>query len=191
MKLGPLAVTWGDYDNDGYLDLYIVNTERGTRQPNRLFRNNGDGTFADLALAAGVGAKPGEGRGSDASFVDYNNDGFLDLFVCNGAGNTVGPYLLYRNNGNGNGWLKVVLIGQQSNRSGIGAKILLRAGGRTQFREYTGQHYMSQNHIPVHFGLGRATIIDSLSIQWPSGGRQTMSSIPINQTITITESTEQ
>jgi len=188
---GALGVTWGDYDNDGFLDLYIVNTEKGTSDPNRLFRNNGDNTFTDVASIVGVGAKPGMGRGSDATFADYNNDGFLDLFVCNGAGNTVGPYLLYRNNGNSNGWLKVVLIGQQSNRSGIGAKIFLRAGGRTQFREYTGQHYMSQDHIPVHFGLGQATIVDSLSIQWPIGGpRQTLHHLAINQTITVTESTE-
>ena len=70
----------------------------------------------------------------------------------------------YRNNGNSNGWLKVVLRGTQSNRSGIGAKIRLTAGGQTQFREYTGQHYMGQNHIPIHFGLGQATIVDSLTI---------------------------
>jgi hypothetical protein len=187
---GALGVTWGDYDNDGYLDLYIVNTEDGTSTPNRLFRNNGDGTFTDVATTAGVGAKPGAGRGSDATFADYNNDGFLDLFVCNGGGSSVGPYLLYRNNGNSNGWLNVVLIGQQSNRSGIGAKISLRAGRRQQFTEYTGQHYMSQNHIPVHFGLGRQPIVDSLSILWPSGIRQTLHHVAVNQTITVTESAE-
>ena len=184
---GALGVTWGDYDNDGYLDLYVVSTLPGAIQPNRLFRNNGDGTFTDLASTAGVGAKEG-GRGSDATFVDYNNDGFLDLFVCNGAGFSYGPYLLYRNNGNNNGWLKVVLTGQQSNRGGIGAKLRLTAGGKTQFREYTGQHYMSQNYIPVHFGLGHAVIIPSLTIQWPSGITQTLANIAVNQTITIIES---
>lgn len=184
---GALGANWGDYDNDGFLDLYIVNTEDGTSQPNRLFRNNGDGTFTDVALTAGVGAKPGLGRGSDASFIDYNNDGFLDLFVCNGAGNTVGPYLLFRNNGNTNGWLKIILKGVQSNPNGIGAKLLLRAGDKKQFREYTGQHYMAQNYVPIHFGLGTATVIDSLTIQWPSGTRQTLRHPAINQTLTITE----
>jgi enediyne biosynthesis protein E4 len=184
---GALGVTWEDYDNDGNLDLYIVNSE-GDNVLNKLFRNNGDGTFTDAASDAGVGAKlPGDGRGSDASFADYNNDGFPDLFVCNGGGTTVGTYTLFRNNGNRNGWLKVVLQGTHSNRSGIGAKLRLIARGKTQYREYTGQHYMSQNYIPVHFGLGKATRVKSLSITWPSGTRQTLTNIDINQTITVVE----
>ncbi len=183
---GALGVTWEDYDNDGKLDLYIVNSLPLNRA-NRLFRNNGDGTFTDVAAAAGVGAKTGIGRGSDASFADYDNDGFPDLFVCNGASTTVGPYLLYHNNGNSNTWLKVVLKGTESNASGIGAKLRLVSGGKTQYREYTGQHYLSQNYIPVHFGLGHATRVSSLTITWPSGTVQTLTSIAINQTITVVE----
>ena len=130
---GALGVVWEDYDNDGNLDLYIVNTQ-GTNVPNRLFRNNGDGTFTDMASEAGVGAKiEGDGRGSDATFGDYNNDGFPDLLVDNGAGSTVGTYILFRNNGNSNKWLKVVLRGTRSNRSGIGAKLRLKAGGTIQY----------------------------------------------------------
>ena len=181
---GALGVTWVDYDNDGNLDLYIVNS---SRTPNRLFKNNGNGTFTDVAAAAGVQAKPGQGRGSDASFADYDNDGFMDLFVCNGAANEVGPYLLYHNNGNSNGWLKVILQGTESNRCGIGAKLHLVAGGRSQYREYIGQHYMSQNYIPVHFGLSRAPQVSSLTITWPSGNVQTLTNLAINQTITVVE----
>ena len=184
---GALGVTWEDYDNDGYLDLYIVNTQSQSVL-NRLFRNNGDGTFTDMAIEAGVGAKlPGDGRGSDASFADYNNDGFPDLFVCNGAGSTVGTYMLFKNNGNSNHWLKVALRGTRSNRSGIGAKLRLTAAGKTQYRQYTGQHYMGQNYIPVHFGLGQATSVSSLTIQWPSGTRQKLTNIIANQTITVVE----
>jgi hypothetical protein len=183
---GALAVTWEDYDNDGNLDLYIVNVGQG--KPNRLFRNNGDGTFTDMASQAGVGAKlPGDGRGSDASFADYNNDGFPDLFVINGGGSTVGTYMLFRNNGNSNGWLKVVLKGTKSNVCGIGAKLRLVAGGKTQYRQYTGEHYMSQNYIAVHFGLGQAPSVGSLTIMWPSGTTQTLTNININQTITVVE----
>jgi len=183
---GALGVTWGDYDNDGKLDLYVVNTEPGTTQPNRLFRNNGNGTFTDVAVRAGVGGKKG-GQGSDATFIDYDNDGCLDLFVCNGGGSALGPYLLYRNNGTRNGWLKVTLSGTQSNRGGLGAKLFLTAGGQTQFREYTGQHYMAQNYLPIHFGLGRATIVDSLIIQWPSGTAQELDHITINQVLPVVE----
>jgi len=163
-----------------------VNTEPGTTQPNRLFRNNGNGTFTDVAVRAGVGAKKG-GQGSDATFIDYDNDGCLDLFVCNGGGSALGPYLLYRNNGTRNGWLKVTLSGTQSNRGGLGAKLFLTAGGQTQFREYTGQHYMAQNYLPIHFGLGRATIVDSLIIQWPSGTAQELDHITINQVLPVVE----
>jgi hypothetical protein len=80
-----------------------------------------------------------------------------------------------------------VLQGTESNRSGIGAKLSLVAGGRTQHREYTGQHYMSQNSIPVHFGLGRAPSVTSLTITWPSGTVQTLTNLAINQTITVVE----
>jgi enediyne biosynthesis protein E4 len=183
---GALGVQWEDYDNDGNLDLYIVNISR--EAPNRLFHNNGNGTFTDMASQAGVGAKlPGNGRGSDATFGDYDNDGFPDLMVDNGGGTSVGTYILYRNNGNSNHWLKVALRGTRSNRSGIGAKLRLVAGGKTQYTEYTGQHYMGQNYIPIHFGLGQATSVGSLTIQWPSGTRQKLTNIAANQTITVVE----
>jgi len=184
---GALGVTFEDYDDDGFLDLYLVNSQ-GQGVPNRLFRNNGDGTFTDVAAEAGVGAKlPGDGRGSDATFADYDNDGFPDLIVDNGGGTSVGTYILYHNNGNSNKWLKVVLQGTQSNRSGIGAKLRLVVGGKTQYRQYFGQHYMGQNYIPVHFGLGQATSASSLTIQWPSGTVQTLTNIASNQTITVVE----
>jgi hypothetical protein len=185
---GALGVQWEDYDNDGNLDLYIVNTGKGTGTPNRLFHNNGDGTFTDMASEAGVGAKiPGNGRGSDATFGDYDNDGFPDLIVDNGGGTTVGSYILFHNNGNSNGWLKVVLKGTRSNRSGMGAKLRLVEGGKTQHRQYFGQHYMGQDYIPIHFGLGQATSVGSLTIQWPRGTSQTLHNIAANQTITVVE----
>ena len=176
-----LAANWGDYDNDGFQDLYIVNATA----PNRLFQNKNGATFTDVAAAAGVTAKKG-GEGMDASFIDYNNDGFLDLFVCNGLSG-YGPYLLFKNNGNRNHWLKIELTGQKSNRDGVGARITLTAGTRTQYRQYVGQHFMAQNHIPVHFGLRGATTVRSIVIKWPSGVRQELDNIPADQTITVIE----
>ena len=177
-----LAADWGDYDNDGYLDLYVVNSV----QPNRLFRNNRNGTFTDVAASVGVAAKE-VGNGSDASFIDYNNDGFLDLFVCNGAGPASGPYLLFKNNGNLNHWLKIELTGGESNRDGVGAKITLTAGKAILYREYVGQHCVAQNRIPVHFGLRGATTVRSIVIEWPSGVRQELNNIPADQTIAVIE----
>jgi hypothetical protein len=177
-----LAVDWGDYDNDSYLDLYVVNALR----PNLLYRNNRDGTFTDVAASVGVAAEE-FGNGSDVTFIDYNNDGFLDLFVCNGAGPSSGPYLLFKNNGNLNHWLKIELTGQESNRDGVGARITLTAGNNTQYRQYVGQHCMAQNHIPVHFGLRGATTVGSIVIEWPSGVQQELDNIPADQTITVAE----
>jgi hypothetical protein len=140
-----------------------------------------------VAASAGVTAKEG-GSGSDGTFIDYDNDGFLDLFVCNGTAG-YGPYLLFKNNGNRNHWLKIELTGQESNRDGVGARITLTAGRRTQYRQYAGQHFLAQNRIPVHFGLGRAATVRSIVIEWPSGIQQEVDNIPANQTITVIEST--
>ncbi len=112
------AAVWGDYNNDGYLDLYVVNSGsfRGNGL-NILYRNNGDGTFTNVAEQAGVTADV-QGRGDGAAWGDFNNDGFLDLYVTNGWGLPVvieegsqclayGPHILYKNNGNTNRWLKI------------------------------------------------------------------------------------
>lgn len=103
LEVNGSGCVWFDYNNDGYVDLYIVNGSdlkymlnpslAGERPRNYLFRNNGDGTFTDVTLEAGV---PGKGWGCGAVAADYNNDGFVDLFVYN-----YGPNILYRNNGNG------------------------------------------------------------------------------------------
>src|SRR5262249_9706795 len=161
---------------------YVVNDTA----PNRLFRNNGDGTFTDVAASLGVTAKEG-GGGSDGTFIDYDNDGFLDLFVCSGAGPQPGPYLLFENTGNRNHWLKMILIGTRSNRDGTGAKISVTAGKGTLYQQYFGQHGVSQNRIPVHFGLRGATMAKTVVIDWPSGAHQEMDNVTADQTLTVTE----
>jgi len=99
---------------------------------------------------------------------------------------------LYQNNGNSNHWLKLNLIGVESNRSGVGARVTLQAGSLTQFREVNGNggggaSFSQGAPGPIHFGLGQATMADSITIQWPSGISQTLNNVSANQTLQVTE----
>ncbi len=190
-------VTWGasffDFDNDGYEDLYVVSgylslpiTEAfeiyKKEQANVLLRNNGDGTFANISEISGA-ADTGTGRGG--VFLDYNGDGCLDIFVANLDQKS----RLYENACNsGNNWLQVRTVGSSGNRDGIGARLVLDAGGKTQIREIrAGSSQMGQDMAAAHFGLGPAVTVDSLTITWPGGKVQTLTDMPINQRITVTE----
>jgi hypothetical protein len=120
--------------------------------------------------------------------VDYDNNGFLDLFVTRDAS---GPNLFYRNNGNSNAWLKVNCVGTVSNRSAIGAKVRVRVamGGKTvwQLREVKGVGGWDGVPLAAHFGLGEATIVDFVRVEWPSGTVQEFSNLAVNQFLTVTE----
>ncbi|HEY8671085.1 MAG TPA: CRTAC1 family protein, partial [Terriglobales bacterium] len=158
---------------------------------NYLFRSNRNGTFTDVASSAGVQDLV-VNRGRGCAWGDYDNDGFLDLFVTNGESNTqyeLGPQVLYHNKGNGNKWLKIKLVGTTSNRQGLGVKITAQIGRRTQYREANGAsgHFLSQGAGPVHFGLGKATVVDQLTVKWPSGVSQVLTGVSANQEITVTE----
>src|SRR5439155_720453 len=112
---------WGDYDNDGFLDLFVANgPASGAGQNDFLYRNNGDGTFTRITTGSIVNDNA---SGDGCAWGDYNNDGFVDLFVSNLNGQN---NLLYRNDGNSNNWLTVRCVGQLSNRSGIGTKVRLK-----------------------------------------------------------------
>jgi len=183
------GVAWGDYDNDGFLDLCLASGfSAANANPNRLFRNKGNGTFQDVTAATHVEAAMLEGAAADVTFVDYNNDGFQDLFLTTGRGNGTTPVALLRNGGNRNHWIKLALEGVKSNRDGLGAKIRLTSGGKTQYREHNGPaHYLSQDRMPIHFGLGQADLVSEITIQWPSGIKQTLTDIRGDQTLIIRE----
>jgi len=175
---------WGDYDNDGCLDLFVLSYTG----PNALFHNQGDGTFTNVNLA---GLQKNGNERVAAAWGDYDNDGFLDLFVA--CGNAVPTRnLLYHNNGNSNAWLKLELVGQASNRSGIGARVRVQAtiGDKTfwQMRQISGTGAScGGNGLVAHFGLGDATKADVVRIEWPSGIVQELSNVPAKQFLTITE----
>ncbi len=172
---------WGDYDNDGFLDLFVVNiAESGN---NFLYHNNGDGTFEKVVEGSLVNES---GFSMGRAWGDYDNDGFLDLFVANGGIDGQIKNFLYRNNGNGNSWMKVRCVGTVSNRSAIGAKVRVRAtiGGKIfwQLREISGG-----SGLIAHFGLANATNIEALRIEWPSGIVQEFHNVPPKQFLTFTE----
>jgi hypothetical protein len=163
---GPLGdtndsrgVAWGDYDNDGNLDLYVANLNA----PNRLIRNLGGGSFSDVT---GVPLDDA-GYGIGVAWADYDGDGDLDLYLAN----AFGANRLFRNDQLvSNHWLHVRLVGTVSNEAGVGARVRVVSGGVGQIREIScGSGYLSQNSLLAEFGLGTSATVDLLEITWPSG----------------------
>jgi Ca2+-binding RTX toxin-like protein len=197
------SVVSGDFDNDGDLDLYLANANPAFNEPNILYDNQGDGTFVPVPQAGGAaGTTVGPHRldfevGSRIAVADYDNNGFLDIFAGSttdrsNVGTTYlgSPSQLFSNSGNDNNWLVIDLEGIESNRDGIGARVLLTtADGQTQLREQnSGIHHFAQNSQRIHFGLGSNSSISSLVIEWPSGTRLEFNNITeINRLISITE----
>lgn len=177
-----IGSAWSDFDNDGNVDLYVANANN---QNNFLFKNNGDGTFAKVNVGL---AATDRGDSYGANFSDYDNDGDMDLFVTN---NLQGRFL-YKNNGDANKWISIFLIGYSSNRTGIGArvKVKTRINGieKWQMQQISASDgYGGHGSLNAEFGLGTATIIDELKIEWPSRAVQTLNNVSVNQALTIRE----
>ena len=186
------SVVAGDFDNDMDVDLYLVCSAIIENLPNRLLENDGRGNFSPVADAGGA-AGTRIGRGDVVVTADYDRDGFLDLFVTNGADPSSqfvvdAPHQLFRNRGNENHWIEIDLVGVISNREGIGAGVTLEAGGVVQRRgQGGGMHVFSQNHQRIHFGLGPHSTVDRLTIQWPSGVVQRLEALPADRILEIEE----
>ncbi len=184
-----------DYDNDGWLDLFIANGHvyQGVektrpnvtyRQINSLFHNERNGKFYEATAVAGDGFSiPHLGRG--AAFADFDNDGNLDILVGN-SGDP--PMLLHNGGGTGNHFLNLKLVGTQSNRDAMGARLTLTAGGVTQTREIAGGgSYLSQSDLRAHFGLGSESRVEKLEIAWPSGRKQVFGNLKADRFLIIKE----
>ncbi|HBE40918.1 MAG TPA: CRTAC1 family protein [Bacteroidales bacterium] len=175
-----------DYDNDGDVDIFKTNgaLKHLYGQEDQVFRNEGNGKFRDISLELGeYFHRELVGRG--ACIGDYDNDGDLDIFIMNLNDYSV---LLRNNKGNLNNWLIIKLTGKISNRDGIGSKIMLTSGGKTQTavkKSTTG--YLSQNDPRIHFGLAKNIMVEKIEIKWPSGKVQIIENIEANQILEITE----
>ena len=112
--------------------------------------------------------------------------------MTNGEDNTgyvEGPQFLNRNAGNANHWLKIKLVGTTSSRQGLGAKVTVKVGRTSQYQENNGSsgHYLSQGDTPLHFGAGKATTVNRVTVNWRSGQISILSRVPTNQTLVVTE----
>jgi hypothetical protein len=241
----------GDYDGDGRFDLVVTNFESETHS---VFRNLGGGLFADATFESGLGPATLPFLGFGVAFVDYDNDGDLDLAIANGhvldnaavfrstsryaqrnlllrnegkarfveVGRHAGPGFalekvsralvagdidndgdldllvsnngqsadLLRNEGDGSTGhtLLVRLRGGQSNRDAIGAVVTATVAGRRLVREVrAGSSYLGQHDLRVHFGLGRAEVVDRLEVRWPNGRVEAVQSVAAQQAVTLSE----
>lgn len=192
-------VGWGcgffDYDNDGWLDLLAVNghiypqlatakLKTAYAQRKLLYRNNRNGTFAEMGAEVGRAInEPVVSRG--AAFGDLDNDGDTDVVINNLDG---APTLLRNDGGSQNNFLVVNLRGSKSNRSAFGARVKVTAGDLVQVAELrSGGSYISQNDLRLHFGLEKRTKIDAVEIRWPSGAVEKHLNVPSNSFINIGE----
>jgi hypothetical protein len=183
-----------DFDNDGYPDILIstgsvypeldrISARYAMRTPRVLFRNRGDGTFAEVGSEAGPGIVARHcGRGM--AFGDFDNDGDMDVLIMN----VNEPPSLLRNDAPAGGhWIKIRLEGVKSNRSAIGARVLAHYGGKVQAQEVLSQSsYLSASDPRLHFGLGAATTAD-IEVHWPLGLVEKYSALATGQLVTIRE----
>jgi enediyne biosynthesis protein E4 len=191
-------VSWGtglvDLNNDGHLDIFLVTGQvypeleavyarYPRRGPRIIFRNQGNGTFVELGDDSGPAIMSTHvSRG--CAFGDFDNDGDLDILIMN---QNEAPSLLRNDAPQGNHWIKVRLQGTKSNRSAIGARVVVRYADKVQVQEMMSQSsYVSSNDPRLHFGLGPVVSVD-IEVRWPLGLTEAYKKVPVNQLITLRE----
>jgi hypothetical protein len=187
-----------DYDLDGWPDVLVANGHIDAdiqrvqanvkyAMPPHLFRNIGNGKFAEVTKTLGAAfAAPRVGRG--VAYADINNDGRLDVLISTNSG----PVYLFRNEAQGtsaaNRSLRIKLTGTKSNRDGIGATVKLTSGGETQTQMLrSGSSYLSASELVLTFGLAQREKADGIEIRWPSGQVDRLTNVAAGETVSVTE----
>jgi len=193
-------VAWGcgfiDFDNDGWPDIIQVNGHvypevdqydfgESFKNPRLAYRNLGNGTFKDVSAEMGPGiSERYSSRG--AAFGDYNNNGNMDALVLN---LNDPPSLLRNEGGNRQNWIKIKLVGTKCNRTAIGARVRIFTHKHIQMDEvHSGTSVMSQSDLRLHFGLGKADVVDVVEVKWPTTQKiERFTQVKVNQILTIRE----
>lgn len=193
-----MGANYGDLDNDGYLDFYLGTGAPDFRAvvPNRMFRNHAGKVFQDVTFAGNFGHVQ---KGHGISFADLDNDGDQDIYAVMGGSvsGDVSQNALFENPGSNNNWINIRLIGHNSNKSAIGAKIKLTLinknnSTRTIYSTLSSGGSFGANSLSQEIGLGEIKSIKNLAIRWPNGNAQYIDYGPIkaNQFIQIEENSK-
>jgi hypothetical protein len=184
---------WGDFDNDGDLDMFVTQAYKTPNSPlkNNLYKNmlieTGNPTFEKITSGDIVNDA---GYSYGFSWCDWDEDGDLDLFVAK-TYNENENNAAYLNDGNANSWIEVTCRGTITNRSAIGSKVRIKAIINShpvwQMREIDAQSGYCAENLVQHFGLGNASVIDSIKVEWLSGTVTVFTDIPVNQHVIISE----
>ena len=172
---GDVNAAFADFDNDMDLDLVISSLYQG--HYSKFYRNDGAQGFVDITYETGTAVHDATG----AVWADVDEDGDLDLFINDRRGKNRLQLFLNRV-GQDNNWVELVLVGTQSNRGAVGARVSLTAAGITQMREIKGggRHSNAQDSAVVHFGLADNDTIDEVVVRWPGGELQTLDAVIAN-----------
>jgi hypothetical protein len=191
--LFAMGSNFGDLDNDGYPDFYLGTGEPTFESiiPNRMFHNEGNGTFRDVTTASGTGSLQ---KGHGVAFGDMDNDGDQDIYAEMGGAyeGDVYPNLLFENPGMGNHWVTLQLKGTHTNRFAIGSRIRVTVdsprGERDVFATVGTGGSFGSSSLRQEIGLGDATSIKQVEVFWPvTREQQVYTGVPMDQAVALTE----
>jgi hypothetical protein len=180
-----------DFDNDGDIDVFLGCADDQGSRPYLMYENLGD--RLELRTVQLPPETYRKGLIDSVSSADFDNDGFMDVFVTRGQGEIMsahGGLTLLHNSGNENNWVKVKLIGVQNSRDAFGARVFVRTSEQTQLGYASGGVRMTaQDDATLHFGLGQHTMIDMLLVEWPNGHIENFVAPGVNQRFDLKEGT--